>query len=172
MRVTNILLLEQHLMPDHAHSAHPPPHKHTHTHQQKGNCLPYNLCPSHLQHTHFPTPITTNAQVFLSHNCPKRRENLFHKSWNFTLIEFNFTYIQQVQDINTNSGHNMNDLAPRALLFFKSDICELLRSCKISKDIFLALRWVVYINPLTPKISLLILLTVCHIVLVMLVWRY
>ena len=27
------------------------------------------------------------------------------------------------------------------------------------------------INPLTPKISLVILLTVCHTVLVMLVWR-
>ena len=26
-------------------------------------------------------------------------------------------------------------------------------------------------NPLTPKISLVILLTVCHMVLVMLVWR-
>ena len=29
----------------------------------------------------------------------------------------------------------------------------------------------VYINPLTPKISLVILLTVCHTVLVMLIWR-
>ena len=28
-----------------------------------------------------------------------------------------------------------------------------------------------FLNPLTPKISLVILLTVCHIVLVMLVWR-
>ena len=27
------------------------------------------------------------------------------------------------------------------------------------------------VNPLTPKISLVILLTLCHIVLVMLVWR-
>ena len=31
--VTNILLLEQHLMPDYAHPAYPPPHKHTHTHR-------------------------------------------------------------------------------------------------------------------------------------------
>ena len=41
MRVINILLPEQHLMPDHAHPARPPPHKHTHTHahthQQKGH---------------------------------------------------------------------------------------------------------------------------------------
>ena len=31
--------------------------------------------------------------------------------------------------------------------------------------------YAIRINPLTPKISLVILLTVCHIVLVMLVWR-
>ena len=31
MKVTNILLVEQHLMPDYAHPAHPPPHKHTMT---------------------------------------------------------------------------------------------------------------------------------------------
>ena len=51
MRVTNILLLEQHLMPDYAHPAHPPPHKHTHPHQQKGRSLPNDLCPFHLQPT-------------------------------------------------------------------------------------------------------------------------
>ena len=39
MRVTNILLPEQHLTPDYAHPAHPPPQKHTHTHQQKGHGL-------------------------------------------------------------------------------------------------------------------------------------
>ena len=88
----------------------------------------------------------------------KEKENLFHKSWNFTLIEFNFTYIQQVQDINTNSGHNMNDLAPRALLFFKSDICELLRSCKISKDIFFG-RW----NNLLPYVFLAVSCNVCPV---------
>ena len=31
MRVTNILLLEQHLMPYYIYSAHLPPQKHTHT---------------------------------------------------------------------------------------------------------------------------------------------
>ena len=34
--------------------------------------------------TFFPILITTNAQVFLSHNCPKIRGNLFHKSWKLT----------------------------------------------------------------------------------------
>ena len=32
----------------------------------------------------FPILITTKAQVFLSHNCPKIRGNLFHKSWKLT----------------------------------------------------------------------------------------
>ena len=48
MRVTDILLLEQHLIPDYAHPAHPPPH--THTYQQKGHCLPNDLCPSQQMH--------------------------------------------------------------------------------------------------------------------------
>ena len=33
--------------------------------------------------TFFPILITKNAQVFLSYNYPKIRENLFHKSWKF-----------------------------------------------------------------------------------------
>ena len=80
MRVTNILLVEQHLMPDFAHPDHPPPYKHTHTHtNRKGHCPPNDLCPSHLQPTRFffSIPITTNAQVFLSHNCPKIKENIY-----------------------------------------------------------------------------------------------
>ena len=58
------------------------PQTHTHVRQQKGHCPLNDLCPSYLQpHTTlFPILITTNAQVFLSHNCPKIRENLFHKS--------------------------------------------------------------------------------------------
>ena len=64
----------------------PPSAPQTYTHQQKGHCLPNDLCPSYLQPytTLFPILITTNAQVFLSHNCPKVRENSFHKSWKFT----------------------------------------------------------------------------------------
>ena len=79
MRVTNILFVEQHLMPDFAHPAHPPPHKHTHTPTKKGHCLPNDFFPSHLQPTQpfFPIPITTNAQVFLSHNCPRIKEKIY-----------------------------------------------------------------------------------------------
>ena len=61
---------------------HEEPAAQTYTHQQKGNCLPNDLRPSYLQPTQrfFSIPITTNAQVFLSHNCPKIKENLFQKS--------------------------------------------------------------------------------------------
>ena len=119
--VTDILRLEQYLLPDYALPAHPPPHKHTktHTHQQKGHCLPNDLCPSYppAHTTIFPILITTNAPVFLSHNYPKIRENLFHKSWKFTWTDFNCTYVQHVQEIETSLSHNMNELAPRALWF-------------------------------------------------------
>ena len=37
--VTNILLLEQHLMLDYAHPAHPPPHKHTQINKKDSVCL-------------------------------------------------------------------------------------------------------------------------------------
>ena len=55
-------------------------------------------------------------------NCPNRKGNLFHKSWNFIWTEFNCAYIQQVQEIDTNLMHNMNELAPRALWFFLSGL--------------------------------------------------
>ena len=43
----------------------PPTDPHTHTHQQKGNCLPNDLSPSHLQplYPFFTIPIAANAQV-------------------------------------------------------------------------------------------------------------
>ena len=72
--IVEMIVKEQHLMPDYAKPSPPSaPQTHTHTHQQKGHCLPNDLCPSHLQPTQvfFPIPITTNAKVFLSHNCPK-----------------------------------------------------------------------------------------------------
>ena len=39
IRVTNILLPEQYLMPDYAHLAHPSPHKHIHTNKKDTVCL-------------------------------------------------------------------------------------------------------------------------------------
>ena len=80
--IVEMIVKEQYLIPDYAKPS-PPSTPQTHTHQQKGHCLPNDLCPSHLQPTQvfFPILITTNAKVFLSHNCPKRkRKNLFHKS--------------------------------------------------------------------------------------------
>ena len=84
--IVEMIVKEQYLIPDYAKPS-PPSTPQTHTHQQKGHCLPNDLCPSHLQPTQFffPILITTNAKVFLSHNCPKiKRKNLFHKSWKFT----------------------------------------------------------------------------------------
>ena len=46
MRVTNILLLEQYLMPNYAHPAHPPPHKHTHTRKKDTVCLTISAHPT------------------------------------------------------------------------------------------------------------------------------
>ena len=83
--IVEMIVKEQYLIPDYAKPS-PPSTPQTHTHQQKGHCLPNDLCPSHLQPTQvfFPIPITTNAKVFLSHNCPKIKwKNLFHKSWKF-----------------------------------------------------------------------------------------
>ena len=72
MRVTSILLLEQHLLPDYAHPAHSPPHKHAHTNKNDIVCL---MTSAHVTSSPYdlfiPIPVTTNAQVFLSHNCPK-----------------------------------------------------------------------------------------------------
>ena len=79
MRVTNILLVEQHLMPDFAHPAHPPPtNTRTHT-NKKGHCLLNDLCPSHLQPTRFffQFPSRRMHKFFLSHNCPKIKENIY-----------------------------------------------------------------------------------------------
>ena len=63
------------------------PQTHTHTHTPTKRTLsawwPLPI-PTPAHTTLFPIPITTNAQVFLSHNCLKRKETLFHKSWNFT----------------------------------------------------------------------------------------
>ena len=47
-------------------------------------CLMTPAHPTFTLTTFFPILITTNAQVFLSHNCLKMRENLFHRSWKFT----------------------------------------------------------------------------------------
>ena len=60
------------------------PHKHTHTNKKETVCLMTSAHPTFIPHNVFSIPITTNAQVFLSHNCPKIKENLFQKCWKFT----------------------------------------------------------------------------------------
>ena len=54
-------------------------------------------------------------------------------------------------------------------LFCSHDLNIWLRSDTARRNRMLVTPW--KFNPLTPKITLLILLTVCHTVLVMLVWR-
>ena len=70
----------------HAHThTHTHTRTHAHTYTKRTLCVRWILpIPPPAHTTLFPIPITTNAQVFLSHNCLKRKENLFHKSWNFT----------------------------------------------------------------------------------------
>ena len=114
--VTSILLLEQHVKPDYAHTP-PRKHTHTHTHHQKGHCLPNDLCPSHLQSTQpfFQFP-SRRMHKFPYHTTAKKLKKIYSKSLeSLTYTEFNYTYIQQVQEINTNLQHYMNELAPRAL---------------------------------------------------------
>ena len=82
MRVTNILLVEQHLMPDFAHPAHPPPtNTRTHT-NKKGHCLPNDLCPSHLQPTRFffNSHHDECTSFFITQLPKNKRKHLFHKS--------------------------------------------------------------------------------------------
>ena len=94
-----------------------PKHTHTPTKRTLSAWWPLPILPP-AHTTLFPILITTNAPVFFSHNYPKIRENLFHKSWKFTWTDFNCTYVQHVQEIETSLlNHNMNELAPRALWF-------------------------------------------------------
>ena len=97
IRVVNILLLEQPLMPDYAHLAHPPPHKHPHTHQQKGHCLPSNLCPSHLQPTQpfFQFP-SWRMHKFCYHTTAQKLKKIYSLKVHINRIQY-----QQVQEINT-----------------------------------------------------------------------
>ena len=61
-----------------------PQTRHTHTPTKRALSAWWPLpIPPPAHTTLFPISITTDAQVFLSHNCPKRKENLFHKSWKF-----------------------------------------------------------------------------------------
>ena len=50
---------EQYLMPDYAKPS-PPSAPQTHTYQQKGHCLPNDLCPSHTAFFRFPSQIKEN----------------------------------------------------------------------------------------------------------------
>ena len=56
---------EQYLMPDYAKPS-PPSAPQTHTYQQKGHCLPNDLCPSHTAFFRFPSQINV---FFFTNKC-------------------------------------------------------------------------------------------------------
>ena len=104
MRVTNILMLEQHLMPDYAHPAHP---TNTHTHQQKGHCLPDDLCQSHLQPT----------QPFFQFSLRRMRKFSYHttaqKQKKIRSIIVLIVHINRIQlYLNSTSPRNQYKLKP------------------------------------------------------------
>ena len=119
MRFTNILLVEQHLMPDFLTqpTLHP---TNTHIQAKKDTvCLIISAHPTCSPHNLFSNSYHDECTsfFFITHLPKNKRKHLFHKSWKFTQTEFNYTYIHQVQEINTNLSHNMNELALRALWF-------------------------------------------------------
>ena len=73
MSVTNILLLEQHLMPDYAHQPNLRPTKHTHL--QKGHCLPNDLCQELLR---LPIPPTAQKTLFFQFSSRRMHKFSYH----------------------------------------------------------------------------------------------
>ena len=74
--VTNILRLEQYLLPDYAFPAHPPPHKHTktHTHQQKDTvCLMTSAHPTSSPHDLISNSHHDERTSFLITQLPKNK---------------------------------------------------------------------------------------------------
>ena len=90
MRVTNILLLEQHLMPDYAHSAHAPPHKRTHTNKKDSVCLMNSAHPAFSPHNLFSNSHHDECTSFLI-TLPKDKIQFIPEV--LKEIEFNCTYI-------------------------------------------------------------------------------
>ena len=73
--VTNILRLEQYLLPDYAHPAHPPPHKHTHTHTNKKDtaCLMTSAHPTSSRHNLISNSHHDERTSFLITQLPKNK---------------------------------------------------------------------------------------------------
>ena len=129
MSVTNILLLEQHLMPAYAHQPNLRP-TNTLTNKKDTVCLMTSarnscVCPYHLQPTKrfFSNSHHDECTSFLITQLPKNKRKLIPLVLRVHITEFNRTYLQQVHKINTNLSHSMNELAPIALWFsFKSHV--------------------------------------------------
>ena len=123
MSVTNILLLEQHLMPDYAHQPNFRP-TNTLTDKKDTVCLwPLPGTPAFAHTTYspqnafFPNSHHDECTSFLITQLPKNKRKLIPLVLRVHITEFNRTYLQQVHKINTNLSHSMNELAPIALWF-------------------------------------------------------
>ena len=75
------------------------------------------LPPAHT--TFFPILIKERTS-FLITQPPKNKREFILKVLQIHINRINCTYIQQVQEIDTNLSHSMNELAPRALWFHSS----------------------------------------------------
>ena len=84
MRVTNVLRLEQYLMPDYAHPAHPLPHKHSHTNKKDTVCPMTSAYPTSSPHNPFSNSHHDERASFLLTQLPKNKREFIHKSWKFT----------------------------------------------------------------------------------------
>ena len=139
MRVSDILQLEHHLMPDYAHPVHPLPYKHTYTNKKDTVCLMTSARPTFSPKFFFQFPsrrmymfshhtthhdectcflitqlITTNVHVFSSHNCPKIKIKTIYS----ISLESSHKLNSTVPIFNkSKKSIQMNGLAPRALWF-------------------------------------------------------
>ena len=79
MRVTNILLPEQHLMPDYVHPAHPLSYKHTHTNEKDTVYLMTSAHPTSGPHNLFSNFHHDEWTSFLITKLPKNKRKIFPK---------------------------------------------------------------------------------------------
>ena len=105
MRVTNILLLEQHLIPDYAHPAHPPPHNHKNTNKKDAVCLMTSAHPTSSQHNLFTNSHHDECTSFLITQLTKYKRKFIPK-----VLKVHINRIQLY--LNLSSPRNQCKLKP------------------------------------------------------------
>ena len=113
MRVSDILQLEHHLMPDYAHPAHPLPYKHTYTNKKDTVCLMTTARPTFSPKFFFNSH-HDECTCFLITQLPKNK----NKNNLFISLESSHKLNSTVPIFNkSKKSILMNGLAPRALWF-------------------------------------------------------